>query len=189
MVQKNFKLSAIPFMFSLNSDYSDLCAIQLKDLGNINLPQSVCVIRNYENAFETENLPVMLQIPTTTEELFNMMTQTPTICGEYHITEQGTILWNLHKPIVIEIQMDPTDCCISIIKPFCGKIKNEIIHWHPTIFEIYDEVCKIGKQGNILVIHTFLSLANVTYIGEKENYPNKMKKRCIFRKEYFLEAQ
>ena len=69
-----------------------------------------------------------------------------------------------------------------------NKIKMEITHWHPDEYEIYDEICKIGEKGNVLVIKTFLGSACVVYMGAKNECPIK-KNKFRFCKLYYFESK
>lgn len=161
----------------------------MTDLNGIDIPDCIFLTWSYENAFENENSPLKLCVPTNTTELFDMMKQTADLCGDYHIADNGNIIWNLYESIQIDIGVDPHDCYLGVNKKVFGKIESGITHWHPTIFEIYDEVCKIGKRGNVLVIRTLLSGASVLYMGDQENCPYKKHTKKLFGKLYILEAK
>ena len=161
----------------------------MKDLNSIDIPECIFLTWSYENAFENENSPLKLCVPTNTKELFDMMKQTPDLSGDYHIADNGNIVWNLYESIQVDIGVDPGDCYLGISKKVFGKIESSITHWHPTIFEIYDEVCKMGKRGNVLVIRTFLSGASVLYMGDQENCSYKKQAKNLLGKLYILEAK
>lgn len=157
----------------------------LTDLNGIDIPECIFLTWGYENAFENEDSPLKLCVPTKTTELFDMMKQTPDLCGDYHIANNGTIVWDLYDSFQIEIGVDPRDCYLGIDKKI-GKIKSGITHWHPNIYEIYHEVCQIGKKGNVLVLGSSVLGTGVLYLGEKENCPyNTPTKRIL----YILEAK
>ena len=144
---------------------------------------------SYENAFQNEDSPLKLRVPTSTEELLDMMKQNPDLCGEYHVADDGHIVWDLYNSIQIDIGVDVGDCYLSVSRKAFGKIESGITHWHPTNFEIYGEVCKMGKRGNVLVIRTSLLGADVLYIGDLENCPYKKRRMQLFGKLYILEAK
>lgn len=161
----------------------------ITDLNGVKIPDCIYLTWSYESAFQNDESPLMLRIPTNAEELIDMMKQTPELCGEYHIADNGNIVWDLYESIQIHICVDPRDCYIGVNKKAFGKVESEITHWHPTIFEMYDEVCKIGKRGNVLVIRTFFSGEGVLYIGDKENCTYKKHTKKLFSKLYYLEAK
>ncbi len=161
----------------------------MTDLNGVDIPDCIFLTWSYENAFENENSPLKFFVPTNTKELFDMMKQTPDLCGDYRIAENGNIVWNVYDSIQIDIGVDPRDCYVGLSKKVLGKIESCITHWHSTIFEIYDEVCKIGKRGNVLVIRTLLSGASVLYMGDQEKCPYKKNTRQLFGKLYILEAK
>lgn len=161
----------------------------MTDLNGVDIPECVFLTWSYEIAFENDNSSLKLCVPTSSKELFDMMKQTPDLCGDYRIAYNGNIVWDLYESIQIEIDVDPRDCYLSVNKRVFGKIESGITHWHPTIFEIYDEVCKIGKRGNVLVIRTLLSGASVLYMGDQENCPYKKNTKKLFGKLYILEAK
>ena len=57
------------------------------------------------------------------------------------------IIWNINEKEQIEIGVDPRDCYIGLNKKVVGKFYVGKTHYHPTIFNVYQEVCKIDKQG------------------------------------------
>lgn len=116
------------------------------NLNKVEIPDYIFITLSYETAFENEDLPLKLIVPETTEQLFDMMKETPDIKGEYHLSH-NTILWNINEREQIEIGVDPRDCCIALNKKFIGNFYIEKTHYHPTIFNVYQEVCKINKQG------------------------------------------
>ena len=68
-------------------------------------------------------------------------------------------------------------------------INTDITHWHPDSNEIYDEICRIGKRGNVLVIKKNLLGETVLYMGEKEKCPYNPKIKKFLSKIYYLEAK
>ena len=63
-------------------------------------------------------------------------------------------MWHLYENILIEINVDSQACYFGVSKLLFGKIESGITHWHPSIFEIYDEVYSIGKRGNVMVLRS-----------------------------------
>lgn len=161
----------------------------MTNLNDIDIPACIFLTWSYENAFENENSPLKLSVPTNSMELFDMMKQTPDLCGDYRIADNGNIVWDLYESIQINIGVDPHDCYLGVNKKVFGKIESGITHWHSTIFEIYDEVCKIGKRGNVLVIRTLLSGASVLYVGDQDKCPYQKHTKKLFGKLFYLEAK
>lgn len=107
-----------------------------------------------------------------------MMLQTPDLCGRFELTNNNEkIEWHLYDKIRIDIIVDPHDCYFNIT--LLEKVERSITHWHPTIYEIYDEVCNIGKHGNILVLRIFSVSGTVLYSGIKDNSPYSPDKKII----------
>lgn len=158
------------------------------DLSNVDIPGCIFLTCTYETAF-SEDLKLKLRVPVNANELYEMMFSTSDLCGSFVISENGNIIWDLYDSFQVEIGVDPNDCYIEIYKRNAGKFASSITHWHPTIFEIYDEVCELGKCGNMLVIRTFLSGAAVLYMGEKEKCPYSKNQNHLFGKLYFLEPK
>lgn len=158
------------------------------DLKEVSIPEPVFLVFKYETAFENQDSTLKLSLPTNTQELYDMMLATPDLCGDFLIAENGNIHWNLYKDIQIEIGVHTEDCYFSIDKKLFGEIKSEIIHWHPTNFEIYNDVCNIGMPGSVLVIQTIMSGASVLYMGDERNCPYSPNKKVLFGKYYYLKA-
>ena len=64
-----------------------------------------------------------------------------------------------------------------------------ITHWHPTVYEIYGEVCEIGLRGNVLVLSQRAGSGAVLYSGKKGDCPYKPDKKVLFGKYYYIEAK
>lgn len=156
------------------------------DLNGLEIPECIFLTWSYETAFENEDSPLKLRVPVNTKELYDMMCETDGLCGDFEIAENGNIHWDLYDDIQIDIGIDAEDCYIGVDKKLFGKVKSGITHWHPTIYEIYGEVCKLGASGNVLVIRTFLGGASVLYIGDEMNCPYSPKRKNIFGKIYYL---
>lgn len=159
------------------------------NLNDADIPECIFLTWKYEDAFENEDSPLKMIVPQNSKELYNMMLQTPDLCGNFELINNGEkIQWELYDNIIIEIGVDPQDCYLGINKILFGKIESGITHWHPTIFEIYDEVCKIGKCGNILVIRSSWGSSAVLYSGSKDDCPYSPNQKRLFGKFYYLEA-
>ena len=78
---------------------------------------------------------------------------------------------------------------MSVERLLFGKIESGITHWHPTEYEIYDEVCEIGRRGHVLVLRTRAGSGAVLYSGRKEDCPYKPNKKVLLGKYYYIEAE
>ena len=110
------------------------------------IPNYIFITWSYETAFENEVSPLKLIVPETTEQLYDMMKETPDIKGEFHLSDKK-IIWNINEKEQIEIGVDPRDCYIGLNKKVAGILYANKTHSHATIFNVYQEVCKINKQG------------------------------------------
>lgn len=158
---------------------------------DVDIPDCIFVTWNYENAFENEDSPFKMVVPKSSKELYDMMCQTPDLCGNFELDEDtGYIVWNLYENIRIGIDVYGTDCCFDVSRVVFGKVKNSITHWHPDVLEIYDEVCNVGKRGNVMVLCSSpVRGSTELYCGRKEACPYKQNKKSLFRKYYYLEAR
>lgn len=109
-------------------------------------------------------------VPTTTKELFDMMQDTPELCGKFELVGE-TIFWDLCTGIDIEISIQPPSTYFGIGRRLFGKIPHTITHWHPECEEVYDEVLNIGSEGNVLVIRDNILFPSVLYAGKEEECP------------------
>ena len=160
------------------------------NLNGKDIPDCIFVTWNYENAFENEASPLKMLIPENSRELYEMMLQTPNLCGSFELAEDGeNIIWHLYENIKIEICVDPQSCYFGVSKFLLGKIESGIMHWHPAISEIYDEVCSIGKRGNVMVLRAAVSSSSLLYFGNKADCPYSPDKKYLLGKYYYLEAK
>ncbi len=162
----------------------------LVNLNDVNIPEVICITWGYDEAFENEDSPLKMVIPQSSKELYEMMLQTPDLCGHFELlSEDGNVIWYLYDNIRIELGVDPRDCYLGVSKMLFGKVESGLTHWHPTCFEIYNDVRKIGKRGNVMILRTFLNSGDVLYIGNKEHCPYQKDKPYLFGKLYYLEAK
>ncbi len=138
-------------LHNIQNDYPIKILVERKmcketNLNKFEIPEYIFITWSYETVFENEDSPLKLIVPETTERLYDMMKETPDIKGEYHLSH-NTIIWNINEKEQIEIGVDPRDCCIALKKKLVSNFYNEKTHYHPTIFNVYQEVCKINKQG------------------------------------------
>ena len=160
--------------------------ITVCDLTETPPPACVFVTQSYETAFENDDTALTLRIPQSSAELYDMMQKTPDLCGEYALTEDGeSIRWRVREDIQITLGYG----YISAERLLLGKIESGITHWHPTPFEMYDEVCKIGRRGNVLVLRRRAGSSAVLYSGRKEDCPYKPDQKVLFGKYYYIEAK
>ena len=153
-------------------------------------PPCVFVTRTYETAFENEDSPLKLLIPQTAEQLYAMMRDTPDLCGEFELTEDGEgIRWRVREDMQITLGVGPYEGYIGVERLLLGKIGSEITHWHPSAFERYDEVCEIGKRGNVLVLRQRAGSGAVLYSGRRDECPYKPDQKVLFGKYYYIEAK
>ena len=166
------------------------CMITVCDLTETPPPACVFVTQSYETAFENEDSALKMRIPQNSADLYDMMQKTPDLCGEFDLTEdrQG-IRWRIREDIQITLGVDLRDCYIGVDKLLFGKIESGITHWHPTEYEIYDEVCEIGRRGHVLVLRTRAGSGAVLYSGSCDECPYKPDQKVLFGKYYYIEAK
>ena len=160
--------------------------ITVCDLTETPPPACVFVTQSYETAFENEDSALKMRIPQSSADLYDMMCATPDLCGEFDLTEDGeSIRWRVREDIQITLGYG----YISAERLLLGKIESGITHWHPTPFEMYDEVCKIGRRGNVLVLRRRVGSGAVLYSGRKEDCPYQPDKKVLLGKYYYIEAK
>ena len=163
------------------------CMITVCDLTETPPPSCVFVTGSYDTAFENEDSPLKMMVPQNAEELYAMMQKTPDLCGEYELTEnRDGICWRIREDIQITLGVDLRDCYIGVDKLLFGKIESGITHWHPTVYEIYNEVCEIGRRGHVLVL---AGSGAVLYSGSRDECPYQPDKKYLFAKYYYIEAK
>lgn len=160
------------------------------NLSGMDIPESIFITQSYDNAFENDASPLKMIVPQSTEELYGMMLETPDLCGRFELNKSaGSITWNLSENIVIEIGVDTPECYIGINKSHGGKVGGEITHLHPSVFEIYDEICKIGRRGNVTVLRASPVGSALLYAGREDVCPYPREKELLLGKYYYLEAR
>ena len=92
-------------------------------------------------------------------ELYEKMCATPDLCGSFERV-RATIVWSLCKGYVVTIGRDRVD----ISRTFGRYFSYPLTHWHPTDDELFEDICRLGKRGNVTVIHDTLWCA-IVYSG------------------------
>lgn len=146
------------------------------------LPESLYLIRNYNSFLENNYNETLNKIPKTTKDLCEMMLLNKNLGGEYKLVNEEIIVWTFDE-VMYEIAIDEKEGYFRVLKN--NKFKLEITHWHPDEFEIYDDICKIGEKGNVLIIKTFLGSAYILYMGPKEKCNFKINKKSLYKIYYF----
>ena len=150
-------------------------------------PESVFVTWKYEDAFdETEDCSFGAVLPRDTKELYHAMQQLPDLCGHLALLGNGqSIEWMLCDGVKLEIcfELEATMICATDT-----KLRQEITHWHPEPFDILDEVYKLGRRGNVLVLRSHGRSGSLLYLGKEEDCPHEPTKNPRFGRYYYLKA-
>lgn len=103
----------------------------------------------------------------TTAELYERLAANPDLRGEIAL-EDDLIIWRVTSALTLDIAVSYKDTYVGV--------NGALHHWHPDEDDIYDDLCAIGKRGNILVIRKTLASSEVFYSGAASEYrfsPNK----------------
>lgn len=123
--------------------------------------------------------------PANIQELYNLMVENKNLCGTFELAD-NIIHWNLFKGFLITISKDYPDFYIGIDKKIFGKFYDSFTHWHPSDYEIYSDICKIGTKGNVTVIHKSFLGESILYSGSTTDC--KYKRKWLFGRYYYLHA-
>ncbi len=113
--------------------------------------------------------------------LYEKLLTTPDIDGNFSF-DGFAIKWVRNCKAYLEISWNTINFCIGNLSLF---------HWHPDfdydeLDKFYDELVKIGKKGNILVIANYGLFQSLLFAGSANDYSANKKlkrKKCI--KYYF----
>ena len=123
--------------------------------------------------------------------LLEKLQQNPDLCGSFTIDSHGLIRWDLYKEHSFHIDVRNGDGYLHLfnrVKTHCSTA-----HWHPDPDDMYDELCKIGTRGHIIVVQFnhigSLWGSRVIYVGPESNCPKRAKRKRLFREPLILKAQ
>ncbi len=159
------------------------------DLTEVSIPECIFLTSNYETFFDDNDSTKLLKIPSTAQELYDLIITTPNLCGDFSITDNGCIHWEFDEDFLIDIDINPQDCLFGISQKNGSNTTREITHWHPTVFEIYDDIKKTGTIGNITVIRKFMGSSTVLYSGTEADCPYVPDKKIKSGKMHYLKAK
>ncbi len=127
--------------------------------------------------------------PVNTHELYDLLMQTPELCGQFTLVSDHEIKWDIYEDFSVSIGVNKVDACIALDKMLFGRIPNHFTHWHPDPEDIYDEICAIGTRGHVLVIRKFLLGEMVLYMGPEADCPYSPNKKWRWGRIYYLRAE
>lgn len=106
-------------------------------------------------------------VPQNTKDLHEMLINTKGLHSIPTI-DKNILIWDLFENAIVRAYIDSYDTCIDIISK--STLKNSYCHWHPEKDEMYDELCTLGTQGNIIVIRKWIFGPQVFYLGSADKY-------------------
>lgn len=124
-----------------------------------------------------------ITIPAHSQDLYKMLMHTPNLHSFPQIKDD-IITWELYDDVYVETYMNEYDTTIDIIHK--DTMKGSYLHWHPGPEKIYEELCALGKTGNILVLRKTLGGPKVFYMGDPEKYRFLPTKRWHWGKLIYL---
>ena len=123
--------------------------------------------------------------------LLEKLKQNPDLCGSFSIDSHGLIRWDLYEEYSYMIDVRGGDGYIDLFNR--KKTHCDITHWHPDPDDMYEELCRIGTRGHIIVVRSLhiglLCGASVRYIGPEDDCPRRDKRMGLFSKSLILKAQ
>ncbi len=121
----------------------------------------------------------------TTKELYEQLLNKKDL-HSFPELDGEVLIWKLYKNAYIKAFCGDSDTCIEIIGT---SILYPSMHWHPNEENIFDELCLLGKKGNIMVLKSFLMETSVFYLGEPEKYRFDKKRKWYWGKLSYFEQK
>lgn len=115
-----------------------------------------------------------ITIPVNSQELYKMLANSQGLHSLPQIKDD-VITWELYDGVCIEASISEYDTIIDIVQN--NAFHDSYTHWHPDLEEMYEELYKLGKAGNILVLRKTLFGIETYYIGEPDKYRFPAKKK------------
>ncbi len=151
------------------------------------LPDYVFLTLCYEMLFEKTDPDVLAVIPQTARELYDMIVKTPDLCGSFSMLDEEMLHWELND-LFVEIAVEPQDYYVGINQKHGRRLRN-ITHWHSDPASIYEEVCRIGKLGHVLIVRSHVGRKEVLYMGDKRGCPYTETQKRLWGKLFYFEAK
>ncbi len=164
--------------------------IETIDITDLELPEYIYLVGKYETAFVNEDFQLLAKIPQNSRELYEMMLKTPKLCGTIIFNEKKDLIdWDLYSDVKLQIFVDKGDNYINVERKAEYGINKGITHWHPELYDVYNDVCDIGTKGNILIVNKYFLGESVLYYGSEEDCPYLTTKKLKRRFTYYLKAE
>lgn len=154
---------------------SDIC----DDLSDFVLPETLCLTRTYESAFDDEDDYIIRTVPKSAAELYEMMRLTKGLCGKFDLISDSAISWDLFEGYDILISAEGESYRVEISSGFFNY------HMHENCDEIYQRILDMGRKGNVTVFRSGAML----YSGRIEDCPYPADKKYAFNGVRRLEAK
>ncbi len=130
-----------------------------------------------------------LPIPLKASQVYGQLLETPGLCGGLTLVDECTLTWSLYPGFLITVSISPYDSCIEIQRLWRGKYPWQITHWHPELDELYQELCTLGRRGNVLVTRQGWMWETVLYCGPAEDCPYPPNRKWHWGKMCYLVAE
>ena len=127
-----------------------------------------------------------ITIPSNSQELYQMLISTPGLHSLPQLNDD-VITWELYHDVYVEAFINEWDTLINVVH--MNMPHGSLMHWHPELEDMYEELLTLGKKGNILVLRRFLSGTEVYYLGKPEKFRFSTNKKWHWGKLIYLKQQ
>ncbi len=129
----------------------------------------------------------MNNVPSTVQELHDLLLQFPDLCGKLTIENEGTLRWDLWEGYCLSIGLNKIEAYVALEK--ANRFRWQITHWHTDHDDILEELLSIGRKGSLLVVRRGWFGESVTYFGPGEECPRRTMRKGLFSRPLILKAQ
>lgn len=129
------------------------------------------------------------QNQTTAKALYRRLLETPGLCSGLTQTDDNTLCWSLWDGFRMFVGIFPQDCSIVIEQLLWGRYPVRFTHWHLEQEELYQQLCDLGRRGNVLVLRqSWLGVATL-YCGSAAECPYPLDRRWHWGRMYALRTE
>ena len=129
----------------------------------------------------------MENMPTTARELYDLLLQTPDLCGRLTLETEDILRWDLWEGYRLSISLNQREAYVAL--EATGRIPWQLTHWHTDNEVILEELRSLGLKDSLLVLRRSWFGEKTMFFAPGEEIPRGALRRGLVRKPLILKAQ
>ena len=129
----------------------------------------------------------MNPIPSNVRELYDLLRQTPDLCGCLSLETENILRWDLWEGYRLSISLNYREAYVAL--EAAGRFPWQLTHWHTDSDDILEELRSLGTRGSLLILRRGWFGEKTMFFAPGEEVPKRALRRGLLRKPLILKAQ